>query len=48
MCAAQALGDLGKGTAFGVAKPQPPGHVGAEDSILRNQVFALKEQALVY
>ena len=46
--AAQTLGDLGKCRAFGVRKPRAPGDVGAEDSILRNQVFALTEQALVY
>jgi hypothetical protein len=45
---AQALGDLGQGRAFGVGEPQAPGDVGAEDAILRDQVFALQEQALVY
>jgi hypothetical protein len=28
-------------------KPQSAGDVGAKDSILRNQVFALEEQALI-
>jgi len=36
------LGNLGKCRAFDVRKPEPPGDVGTEDSILRNQVFALE------
>jgi hypothetical protein len=48
MCPAQALGDLGKCRPFGVEKSQAPADVGAENSILRNQVFALEEKALIY
>ena len=48
MCPAQALGDLAKCRPFGVEKSQAPGDVGAENSILRNQVFALEEKALIY
>jgi hypothetical protein len=39
--------DFGEGRALGVGKPQSSGGVGAKDSILRNQVFALEEQALI-
>jgi hypothetical protein len=39
--------DFGEGRALGVRKPEPTGDVGAEDSILRNQVFALEQQALI-
>ena len=48
MFAAETLCDLSKCRAFGVRKPQPPGGVGAKDTVLRNQVFTLEEQALVY
>ena len=48
MCPAQALGDLAKCRPFGVEKSQAPGDVGAENSILGNQVFALEEKALIY
>jgi hypothetical protein len=47
MCPAPALGDLGKCRPFGVEKSQAPGDVGAENSILGNQVFALEEKALI-
>ena len=41
------LADFGERRALGVGKPQSSGDVGAKDSILRNQVFALEEQALI-
>ena len=41
------LADCGEGAALRVRKPQSSGDVGAKDSILRNQVFALQEQALI-
>ena len=41
------LADFGERRALRVRKPQTPGEVGAKDSILRNQVFALEEQALI-
>src|SRR4051812_31175272 len=39
--------DFGQVRALDVRKPQSSGNVGAQDSILRNQVFALEEQALI-
>ena len=45
---AQAFSDLSQGRAFGVGEPQTPREVGAEDSILCDQVLALEEQALVH
>lgn len=48
MFPAKALGDLGKCRPLWIGEPKPPGDVRAEDSILRDQVFALEEQALVY
>ena len=45
--APQPLADFGEGRALGVRKPQSSGDVGAKDSILRNQVFTLEEQALI-
>jgi hypothetical protein len=41
------LADFGERRSFGVRKPQSSGEVGAKDSILRDQVFALEEQALI-
>ena len=41
------LADFGERRALGVGQPQSTGDVGAEDSILGAQVFALEEQALV-
>jgi len=41
------LADFGESRALGVRKPQSSGNVGAKDSILRNQVFALEEKALI-
>ena len=41
MFPAQTLGDLCQGSALGIGEPQPTGEVGAENSILRDQVFAL-------
>ena len=41
------LADFGESRALGIRKTQSSGDVGAKDSILRNQIFALKEQALI-
>jgi len=41
------LADFGESRALGVRKPQSSGDVGAKDSILRNQIFALEEKALI-
>jgi hypothetical protein len=41
------VADFGERRSLGVRKPQSSGDVGPEDSILRNQVFALEEQALI-
>ena len=41
------LADFGESRALGVRKPQSYGDVGAKDSILRNQIFALEEKALI-
>jgi hypothetical protein len=41
------LADFGERRPFGVRKPQSSGNVRAKDSILRNQIFALEEQALI-
>jgi hypothetical protein len=41
------LADFGESGAFCVRKPESTGDVGAKDSILRNQVFALEEKALI-
>ena len=41
------LANFSERRALGVRKPQTSGDVGAKDSILRNQVFALEEQALI-
>ena len=44
----KALGALGYCGALAVREAQVSVNVGAEDSILRDQILALKEQALVY
>lgn len=44
---AQSLADFGEGRALGVGEPQSSGDVRAQDSILRNEVFALEEQPLI-
>jgi hypothetical protein len=41
------LADFRERRPFRVRKLQSSGDVGAKDSILRNQIFALKEQALI-
>ena len=41
------LADFGESRALGVRNPQSSGDVGAKDSILRNQIFALEEKALI-
>ena len=43
----QSAANFGEGRALGIRKPQASGNVGAKDSILRNQVFALEEKALI-
>ena len=48
MFPANAPGNLGKRRPLGIGEPQPPGYVRAEDSILRDEVLALKEQAVIY
>ena len=41
----QSLANFGEGRALGIRKPQSSGDMCANQSILRNQVFALEEQA---
>jgi hypothetical protein len=43
----EALADFGESRALGIRKTQSSGDVGAKDSILRNQIFALEEKALI-
>jgi hypothetical protein len=43
----EALAILSQGAALRVGKPELSRDMGAEDSVLRDEVFALKEQALI-